>query len=279
MTTTDPFVPAPQAPDTTGVAPTPRRRWWVRGIVLPSVVLLVGVAALVGVAVELAVHDAGYVMSGDSMLPTAAPGDHLLVRRSAGDPHRGDLVMMVQPASWGTHSGHLVLRRVVAVGGDTVSCCDAVGRVQVDGRSVVEEYLKNPPFPGSAAPFTLRVPAGTAYVLGDWRENALDSRQFRTTSDNGAVPLADLRGTVVTINGHRYQPTHAFTNAGLPGEPYQEAGVALRGVAVLGGGLLVLGGLVWLLVEVLVHVRRTRRARRQAVPDTGSEAGVTPVGG
>jgi signal peptidase I len=256
VTTTDPLVPAPEAP---AADPKPRRRWWLRGIVLPLVVVLVGAAALAGVVVQVVTSVAGYVVNGDAMLPTAGPTDHLVVRRDATDPHRGDLVMLVQPASWGSYAGRLVLRRVVAVGGDTVSCCDSVGRLQVDDRSVVEDYLRNPPFSGTAPSFTLKVPAGTVYVLGDWRENALDSRQFRTTGDNGAVPLADLRGTVVSINGHRVQPTHAFTNAGLPGEPYREPGLVLRGLVLLGGGLLALGGLTWLLVEVLVHARRTRR--------------------
>jgi signal peptidase I len=65
----------------------------------------------------------------------------------------------------------LVVRRVIAVPGDRVSCCDAHGRVLVDGKALDETYL----YPGDApskSRFSVTLADGQYWLLGDHRSIA-----------------------------------------------------------------------------------------------------------
>src|SRR4029079_17813572 len=78
------------------------------------------------------------------------------------------------------------VKRVIAVGGQTVMCCDATGAVTVDGRSLVEPYIYEPIefIPGqldcTTAQMSRRcfgpvtVPAGELWVMGDHRSDSAD---------------------------------------------------------------------------------------------------------
>jgi signal peptidase I len=86
------------------------------------------------------------------------------------------------------------VKRVVAVGGQTVACCDR-GRVTVDGRPLTEPYLHlavgTPPEQEAFAPVTLS--PGQLWVMGDNRNNSADSR------DHGAIATGDVIGRVRAI--------------------------------------------------------------------------------
>ena len=120
-----------------------------------------------------------------SMEPTYRPGDHLLVRSwGAGEalPHRGDVVVVAAP------DGSDLVKRVAAVAGDEVGIAD--GLLVVDGVEVREPYLDQ----GSVDSTwfgPVVVPAGHVFVLGDHRDDSVDSRRF------GPIPASAVRGTVV----------------------------------------------------------------------------------
>jgi signal peptidase I len=121
----------------------------------------------------------------DSMAPTLRPGDQVLVDKRAYDdrpPHRGDLAVFHAP-----RTGEILLKRVVAIGGDTVGIED--GALVVDGRRRREPYA-DPDAIDSVYFGPVRVRPGTVFVLGDNRANSEDSREF------GAVPTASLIGRV-----------------------------------------------------------------------------------
>ena len=147
------------------------------------------VAVFVLVLALLAVHAwvaEPFRIPSQSMEPTLRPGDQVLVDKRAyrdGSPRRGDLVAFTDPKT-----RDVLLKRVVALGGDTVGIED--GALVVDGRHVREPYA--PPDKIDSVYFgPVRVPRGAVFVLGDNRANSVDSRQF------GSVPAPRLIGRAV----------------------------------------------------------------------------------
>ena len=123
----------------------------------------------------------------DSMAPTLERGDHVLVDKRAYDreaPRPGDLAVFRAP-----RGGGVMLKRVVAVGGQTVGIED--GALVVDRRRPAEPYTDRDAI-DSVYFGPVRVRRGTVFVLGDHRADSNDSR------DLGAVPVADLIGRVRT---------------------------------------------------------------------------------
>ena len=85
------------------------------------------------------------------------------------------------------------VKRVIAVGGQTVACCDPRNRVLVDEQPLEEPYIYYLPDAGPArqAPFgPVTVPAGELWMMGDSRNNSADSR----VPGHGAVPISNVIG-------------------------------------------------------------------------------------
>ena len=122
----------------------------------------------------------------ESMSPTLRPGDQALVAKlGAKSPHRGDLVAFHSP-----QNGEVLLKRVVAVGGDTVGLEDGV--LVVDGRKVHEAYA-DPDAIDSVYFGPVKVRAGTIFVLGDNRANSEDSRDFGAVRTDRIIERAVAR--------------------------------------------------------------------------------------
>ena len=127
-----------------------------------------------------------YHVSTGSMADTIRPGDYILVQRF-GLPalERGSVVTIRQP----DNKSHFPIKRVVGVPGDVVEMRAKV--LYVNGAQAAEPYVKH--IDGlidarrdNIAP--VRVPPGKYYVLGDNRDNSLDSRYF------GVVDAGDVIG-------------------------------------------------------------------------------------
>ena len=91
-----------------------------------------------------------------------------------------------------------LIKRVVAVGGDTVKCCDKDGRVTVNGVPLIEPYL-NPGNDPSTLKFEVKVPAGRIFVMGDHRANSADSRFHLDEKDRGTVSEDQVVGRAMVI--------------------------------------------------------------------------------
>jgi signal peptidase I len=121
-------------------------------------------------------------VDSDSMTPTVAPGDLLLVRHGQGPVQRGDVVAVTSPLDDG-----LLVKRAVGVGGDEVAIEDGV--LVVDGTPVCEPAIDPARLDGVwFGPVT--VPEGHLFLLSDSRDGSVDSRAF------GPVPASSLVGTV-----------------------------------------------------------------------------------
>src|SRR6476620_4002817 len=191
----------------------------------PSWPLLGGVALVVMLLVRGFLVQSFYVPSG-SMEPTIEPGDRILVNKLAdGDSvRRGDVVVFDGTTSFavadrtphqdagaigkalagaaslvGINLGEQdFVKRVIGLPGDHVVCCDAQGRLTVNGKALTERYL----YPGDAAStqkFDVTVPEGRLWLLGDHRSVSADSRSLLGAPGGGMVRADRVIGRPVQI--------------------------------------------------------------------------------
>ncbi|MEU8181698.1 signal peptidase I [Micromonospora sp. NPDC049044] len=135
-----------------------------------------------------------YEVNSPTMEPTITEGSVVsakVVKSGEYQPRTGDIVVFDPPDShdWNPDGRPRILR-VVAVPGDTIACCDAQGRIIRNATAQDEPYVNEPAFGAPAAFESTTVPAGTVYLLGDYREAANDS------SHNGPVPVENVIGVV-----------------------------------------------------------------------------------
>lgn len=123
----------------------------------------------------------GYISSG-SMEPTMMEGDYAISNRLAyakRSPKCGDIIFFER-------DGELLGKRIIGIGGDTVSFSD--GQVLINGQVLDEaEYI--PEGVSTICDTTFEVPEGSVFVLGDNREDSFDSRYW----DEPFVPISDIK--------------------------------------------------------------------------------------
>jgi signal peptidase I len=177
------------------------------GNTLSGLAVALGCVLFLGGFVWGAIAYKPYTVPTNSMTPTIAAGDRVLAQRVDGaDVKRGDVVVFKQK-SWGDMP---LVKRVVAIGGDTVACCTD-GKLTVNGKEIQEPYLPK----GSAAEYktipSITVPKDRLFLLGDERTGSLDSTAHLTEAFNGTVARSgvDTRVDAVVwpMNGMLVRPT------------------------------------------------------------------------
>jgi signal peptidase I len=162
-----------------------------RGSFWRELPILVGVAILVAVLVRAFVLQTFYIPS-PSMEHTLNVLDRVLVNKLVYDfrePRRGEIVVFKAPQQWqsGTE-GEDFIKRIIAVGGDHVVCCDDKQRITVNGHPLDEPYLYRDAdgVQNQAADeeFDVTVPTDRLWVMGDHREASADSLEHWQTSQN-----------------------------------------------------------------------------------------------
>ena len=128
-------------------------------------------------------------VDGGSMNPTLRDGDKLIVWGAGYTPQRGDVVIVDDYTSY----GRPLVKRIIAVGGDTISIDYTAGAVTVNGEVLEEDYIAEPTFLGYDVAFPYTVPEGELFLMGDNRNASLDSR----SSSIGCIAEEDILGKVL----------------------------------------------------------------------------------
>ena len=113
-------------------------------------------------------------VSGPSMQDTLYTGDRLLVLNAAYcDFKAGDVVVI---NDYNAQLSDTLVKRIVAVEGQTVDIDFMSGQVYVDGRPLDEPYIKEPTYTSEGVQFPLTLGEGEVFVMGDNRNQSTDSR-------------------------------------------------------------------------------------------------------
>lgn len=132
-------------------------------------------------------------VQGPSMIPTLQAGDRLIVVNSllVGEYRQGDVVI----ARKQSFSDDPIVKRVIAVGGQTVDIDFSAGKVYVDGVELEEDYINDLTYTFEGTELPLTVEEGSVFLMGDNRNRSSDSRDGRI----GTVDTRCLIGKAVCI--------------------------------------------------------------------------------
>lgn len=111
-------------------------------------------------------------VSGESMLNTLHHGEMLVVSNLFYEPEPGDIVVLTQPK----FSNDPIVKRVIAVEGQSVNIDFDLGVVYVDGEPLDEPYVRTPTNVRYDMFFPQTIQPGHIFVLGDNRNGSYDSR-------------------------------------------------------------------------------------------------------
>lgn len=204
-----------------GGPPAQRSGKGTKGGFIREVAIILVTALVLSAVVRTFLVQAFYVPTG-SMENTLLVGDRILVwKPGGGSADRGDIIVFKDPSNWladpvpaagagGALTGLLsfvglipdpnsdaLVKRVIGVGGDTVTCCDAQGRILVNGKPVDEPFIKEGETTDQVR-FNVKVPAGRLFVMGDNRGDSADSR-YHLAENQGTVPESAVIGPVVLL--------------------------------------------------------------------------------
>lgn len=212
---------------------------------------IVVVAALIIAALLRAFVGQPFSIPSGSMQNTLGIGDRVIAEKLTG-VKRGEVVVFADPGGWLSDpsmkkrgpagkvleffgilpdsSKDYLTKRVIGLPGDTVKCCDRDGHITVNGHALDERsYLYRGPDGHQVEPseirFTVTVPSGRVFLLGDHRNNSRDSRchlndegaaksaSHRATGDNAFVPKDLVVGRAIAV----YMPLSSMRRLPIPG--------------------------------------------------------------
>ncbi|WP_073950263.1 signal peptidase I [Streptomyces kebangsaanensis] len=221
---------------------------------LSGLVVALGLVLFLGGFAWAAVAYRPYTVPTSSMAPTIDMGARVLAQRvDGGEVRRGDVVVF-HDKTWVQNAP--VVKRVVAVGGDTVSCCKQ-GKLTVNGKQIDEPYLRGRAAAAGGFP-KVEVGRGRLFLLGDERQGSLDSTAHLTDAAEGTVSRdavsARVDAVVWPMNGMLERPT-GFEALGILSQPGPLRTMALM---IVSGAVLVLGGAAYDPVAKLLGGSRAR---------------------
>ncbi len=145
-----------------------KRRSMVREL-LETAVLTIAIFLVVRVALQ------NFKVEGESMEPNLHNGEYILVNKVdylIQSPHRGDVIVF-QAVPAGQPDKDFI-KRVIGLPGETIAVHNLT--VYINGKKYPEPYITDPP------QYTFgpeKVPPNDYFVLGDNRNNSMDSHLWR----------------------------------------------------------------------------------------------------
>lgn len=129
-------------------------------------------------------------VDGISMLNTLQNGDRVIISDINYTPKQGDIIVLSTKAL-----DKPIIKRVIATGGQTVNINYESHQVFVDGKELSEPYIKEPTAFEGVGPVKMpvTVPKGDVFVMGDNRNESLDSR----SSEIGMIDIRYILGKAV----------------------------------------------------------------------------------
>jgi signal peptidase I len=208
---------------------------------------------------------------------TLQVGDRVLVDKLTpwfgSEPERGEVIVFHDPANWlkgeptptpnpvqrvlgwiglmPSSNEKDLIKRVIGVAGDTVEC-NGTGPLTVNGKALDETsyvYAGNTPCSADdqGGQFKVTVPEGKIWVMGDHRQDSLDSRYHQSDKNGGFVPVGNVVGRAIVI---AWPPNH-WDTLPVPDTFDQDLSAAAAPDALAVAGAVPL---------VLWYRRRNRRA-------------------
>lgn len=203
----------------------PKKKLTLLGFVRETLIVLV-VAVAISALVKTFLIQSFYIPSL-SMWDTLDKNDRIMVSKlvpKVRDLYRGDVIVFKDPDNWlGTHaqpqtknwryyldqglvavgleadkSNSYLVKRLIGLPGDHVQCCEAQGRLVVNGTPINEPYLLPGVSPSETA-FDVTVPKGRLWVMGDNRPGSADSRAHVDSPSRGFVPIDDVVGRAFVV--------------------------------------------------------------------------------
>ncbi|MFF9345654.1 signal peptidase I [Streptomyces sp. NPDC014734] len=187
--------------------------------------LLIGIALVLALLIKTFLVQA-FSIPSESMQNTLQRGDRVLVDKLTpwfgSEPERGEVVVFHDPGGWlddtqapepnvvqkflsfiglmPSAEEKDLIKRVIAVGGDTVEC-KKDGPVVVNGKALDDKPFI---FPGNTPcndePFgPITIPEGRIWVMGDHRQNSLDSRYHQELPGGGTVSNDEVVGRAIVV--------------------------------------------------------------------------------
>ncbi|MET0975291.1 MAG: signal peptidase I [Leifsonia sp.] len=172
-----------------------------------------------------------FFIPSESMRETLQVHDRIIVNELVPNlvpVDRGDVVVFKDPGGWlmpqpvieqnpiaagfdwmlslvglsAPDSNDHLIKRVIGLPGDHVTCCNALGQMSVNDVPLQEPYIVVPDGETRASKddFDVVVPAGSLWVMGDNRYNSKDSRYNGNTPGKGYVPLDHVVGRAFVVS-------------------------------------------------------------------------------
>jgi signal peptidase I len=236
-----------------------RRRLW------REIPILVVIALVLALLIKSFLVQAFYIPSG-SMENTLKVGDRVLINKVVyhlRSIHRGDIVVFDGTGSWNfntppqgsnifskawdeiegivgvSQDSSIYIKRVIGLPGDHVACCNVNRQVTVNGVALSETFYLYPGNQPSGTRFSITVPPGDLWVMGDHRAVSYDSRGHMGDPGQGAIPESSVLGRAFVI----IWPPSRWGFLPIPAtfeQPQLNASPAAGGNAAAGGSSAVL---------------------------------------